>query len=73
MSYLTDENYYRAIFNTRSAFSFDLGFRYNLTKRLFLDATYVLPLTSQKQTNLQTFNTTEYSRQEIRIGLGYRF
>lgn len=73
MSYLTDQNYYRSIFNTRSAFSFDIGLRYNITKRFFLDATYVLPLSSQKQTHLQTFNTTEYSRQEIRFGLGYRF
>ncbi|PKP18688.1 MAG: hypothetical protein CVU07_01420 [Bacteroidetes bacterium HGW-Bacteroidetes-23] len=72
-SYLTNENYNNALFSTRSSFSIDLGLRYNLTSKLFLDASYSMPLTTQKQTYFTPFNTVEYSRTEIRFGLGYRF
>lgn len=72
-SYLANENYNNSIFTTRSSFSLDLGVRYNFSSKLFIDALYSFPITTQKQTYFDNFNTLEYSRREIRIGLGYRF
>lgn len=72
-SYLANENYNNALFTTRSSFSLDLGVRYKFTTKLFIDATFSFPLTTQKQTYFNNFNTVEYSRSELRIGVGYRF
>lgn len=72
-SYLANENYNDALFTTRSSFSVDLGLRYNITSKFFIDATYSLPLTTQKQTYFTPFNTVQYSRTELRLGVGYRF
>lgn len=72
-SYLTNANYNNALFSTRSSFALDLGLRYNITPKWFLDASYSLHLTSQKQTYFTPFNTIEYYRSEFRIGIGYRF
>lgn len=72
-SYLANGNYNNALFTTRSSFALDLGIRYNITKKLFIDASCSVHLTSQKQTYFEPFNTVEYYRNELRFGLGYRF
>lgn len=73
ISYLADENYNKSFFATRSAFNFDLGARYWITNKLFIDGIFSLALTSQKKIYLETFETTSYSRNEKRLGLGYKF
>jgi opacity protein-like surface antigen len=72
-SYLVNGDYNDALFTTRSAFSIDLGSRYNVTSKFFIDATYSLPLTTQKQTFFTPLSTVQYSRTELRLGAGYRF
>lgn len=73
ISYITESNFNDAIFTTRSAFSFDLGARYWILSKLFVDGTYSLPLTTQKQTYFNPISTVEYSRTELRFGVGYQF
>ena len=72
-SYLTNENYNNSLFTTRSSFSVDLGVRYKFISKFFIDATFSFPLTTQKQTYFNNFNTVRYSRNELRFGVGYRF
>lgn len=76
-SYLANENFSTSssnlLFTTRSAFSLDLGVRYNFTSKLFIDTIFSVPITTQKQTNFDNFGTIDYYRTELRIGLGYRF